>query len=82
MTPVDAIDCALKIKLSPLRMGSNYSIHVKSYTLVIVCLRRYVNEGGLGLCRNKQVSEEVQQQHVASASSRPSTQHQQHVMHQ
>ena len=43
----------------------------------------FVVEGGLRLCRNKQLREEMQQQkHVCSSSNRPATKHQQLVMHQ
>ena len=42
---------------------NDFSTHLsKPYSLEIVCRRRYVIEGRLRLCLNKQVSEEMQQQ--------------------
>ena len=83
MALVDAIGCAMKSKYLPHVSGRIISSLSKSHTLVFVCRRRYVIEGGLRICRNKHVSEKVQkQQHVGCASNRIAIQQQHNVMHQ
>lgn len=78
-----AIYCALEIKYFPYVSVRIFpSICQKLIPWIFIVVEdMFVVDGGLRLCRNKQVSEEIQQQqYVCNASSRSATEHQQCVM--